>query len=175
MLAAGQTITFNGSKLGENETLFFDGTGETDGGKFRLWGGAGADDLRGGSGNDLLYGGGGGDSLRGGGGSDTFRYQSTTQSTSAGQDGIQDFGAGDLIDLSFIDANTGLGGNQAFNFIGSGAFTGQAGELRAVETSPGSNLWIVSGDIDGINGADFQIAVVVVNNGYVISQNDFVL
>jgi hypothetical protein len=65
-----------------------------------------------------------------------------------------------------------LDGNQAFNFIGSGAFTNQAGQLRAVETSPGSDLWIVSGDIDGVGGADFQISVTVAD-GHIITGADF--
>jgi hypothetical protein len=173
MLASGQTITFNGSRLGANETMQFIGTSEA-GGKFRLWGGAAADDLRGGTGNDLIYGGNGADSLRGGGGSDVFRYQSIAESKVGTQDNIQDFALGDLIDLSSIDANTTLAGDQAFNFIGSGPFTNQAGQLRAVEVSPGSNLWIVSGDIDGVAGADFQIAVIAAN-GHIFTAGDFVL
>jgi serralysin len=36
---------------------------------------------------------------------------------------------GDWIDLSAIDANTAISGNQAFDFIGSDAFTA-AGQLR---------------------------------------------
>jgi Ca2+-binding RTX toxin-like protein len=172
MLATGQVITFNGSSLGANETLQFDGTAETDGGRFRLWGGAAADVLRGGSGNDLIYGGNSGDTLQGGAGADIFRYQSTTESNSGGQDGIQDFALGDLIDLSFIDADTGTAGNQTFTFIGSGAFTNQAGQLRAVGTSPG--LWTVQGDTNGDNNADFVVAVVV-TDAHLLGVSDFVL
>jgi Ca2+-binding RTX toxin-like protein len=174
MLATGQTITFNGSRLGANESMGFDGTLEIDGGKFRLWGGAGDDVLRGGSGDDLLYGGNGSDTLQGGGGADVFRYQSVTESTAAGQDGIQDFRLGDLIDLSIIDANINLAGNQAFNFIGTQAFTNQAGQLRAVEAWPGSGLWTIYGDVDGVSGADFQISVVVPDM-HPITANDFLL
>jgi hypothetical protein len=173
MLASGQTITFNGSRLGDSETMQFIGTSENDGGKFRLWGGAAADDLRGGTGDDLIYGGNGGDSLRGGGGSDVFRYQSITESTSSGQDGIQDFASGDLIDLSSIDANTALAGDQAFNFIGGGPFTNQAGQLRATSV-PASNLWTVYGDIDGNGVADFQISVVTAPL-HLFTAGDFVL
>ena len=35
----------------------------------------------------------------------------------------------DIIDLSALDANAGIGGNQAFSFIGTAAFSG-AGQLR---------------------------------------------
>jgi Ca2+-binding RTX toxin-like protein len=174
MMTAGQTITFNGSRLGVNEIMQFDGSNETDGGSFRLWGGAASDVLRGGSGNDLLYGGNGGDALTGGGGADTFRYQSITESNTGGQDMIQDLTIGDIIDLSSIDANSTLAGNQAFTFIGSAAFTNQPGQLRAVEVIPGSNLWTVSGDTDGFGGADFQISVMVAD-GHIISASDFAL
>jgi hypothetical protein len=38
--------------------------------------------------------------------------------------------SGDRIDLSMLDANPKLAGNQAFSFIGKTAFTGKTGELR---------------------------------------------
>jgi hypothetical protein len=171
MMTAGQTITFNGSRLTANETVQFDGTSETDGGKFRLWGGSADDVLRGGSGNDLIYGGIGADTLQGGGGADIFRYQSITESNSGGLDDIQDFALGDILDLSTIDANSGLAGNQAFNFI-NGLFTNQAGQLRAVDT--GGGLWAVFGDTDGNGVADFQVSVDV-TGGHILSGSDFML
>jgi hypothetical protein len=51
-------------------------------------------------------------------------------------DHILDFTPGtDRIELDRIDANTLLAGNQAFSWIGSNAFSGSAGELRAYETT----------------------------------------
>ena len=161
LLGAGQLITINGSRLGEAESMAFNGMAETDG-RFRIFGGGGQDDLRGGLQDDLIYGGFGGDNLYGGGGNDIFRYQSVDDSRTSGlRDGIQDFSAGDLIDLSRIDADVATAGDQAFTFIGSAAFTpGVAGQLRAAETSPGSRLWTIEGDVDGDGNADLSIFVV---------------
>ncbi|MGZ8305747.1 MAG: calcium-binding protein, partial [Allosphingosinicella sp.] len=117
LLGAGQTMTVNASTLQSQESLAFNGSDETDG-NFRLFGGGGNDVLTGGGGADLIFGGLRGDTLTGGAGNDIFRYDSVAESNSVERDGIQDFNSGDLIDLSRIDANTLLAGNQAFNFIG---------------------------------------------------------
>jgi hypothetical protein len=68
------------------------------------------------------------------------------ESNSVERDGIQDFSAGDLIDLSRIDANTLLDGDQAFEFIGNAAFSKTAGELRFENISIGGPVWLVQGD-----------------------------
>jgi serralysin len=67
-------------------------------------------------------------------------------------DDIVDFSQaeGDRIDLAAIDANTVLAGNQAFSFIGSGAFTGMSGQLRFAGG-------FVQGDLNGDATADFMI------------------
>lgn len=85
-------------------------------------------------GNDRLSGGQGRDIQVGGNGGDTFVY-TTLGDSPAGQDQrdvIADFQGRqrDRIDLSAIDADPGLEGNQGFIFIGSAAFSGQPGELR---------------------------------------------
>lgn len=94
-------------------------------------GGGGADRLYGGLGNDRLIGGAGGDLLGGGGDTDSFVFKSVTDSTTgSGSDTIQGFEvAGDVIDLSAIDAAPG-GGDDAFVFLGTGDFTGSAAEVR---------------------------------------------
>jgi methionine-rich copper-binding protein CopC len=73
-------------------------------------------DLRGFAGNDTLIGGAGQDRLAGGAGNDKFVYSAVSDSgvTSATWDVITDFAAGDKIDLSALDANTALVGDQAF-------------------------------------------------------------
>jgi len=77
----------------------------------------------------------------------------------ASADRITDFtrAQGDKIDLAGIDANTGAAGNQAFGFIGSGLFTGHAGELRAAVTSPG--VTTIAGDTNGDGVSDFHITL----------------
>jgi hypothetical protein len=157
LLAAGETLTVNAGLLLSNETLSFDGHLEASG-SFRLFGGAGADTLTGGGGNDLIYGGLGADTLAGGGGADVFRYDEVADSVLNGRDTINGFTSGtDKIDLSRIDANALVAGDQAFKF-GTGNFTGagaaSAGELRV--TGDGS-FWIIQGDTDGDGGADFLI------------------
>jgi VCBS repeat-containing protein len=173
LLAAGQLITVNGSRLGEDEAMTFDGSLETDG-RFRLFGGEGSDFLSGGDGDDLIYGNGNGDTLYGGGGNDVFRYQSTDDSRSTGnRDGIQDFSAGDLLDLSRIDADVHSAGDQAFVFVADGTFTGQAGQVRAVQT-PGFPLWYVEADVDGDMVADLTI-ILVTSDQDPITAVDFIL
>ncbi|MFG1379946.1 type I secretion C-terminal target domain-containing protein, partial [Xanthobacter autotrophicus] len=73
-------------------------------------------------------------------------------------DTITDFSAaqGDRIDLSQIDANTTVGGNQDFTFLGTAAFTGHAGELRETAVAGG---YLVSGDLNGDGVSDFQLMV----------------
>ena len=109
-----------------------------------------ANKLVGNGGNDVLNGLGGDDILTGGAGADEFRF-----TTTGGNDEITDFLSGtDKIGLTEIDANSGVAGNQAFSFIGSGAFSGAAGELRTYSQG-GDNF--VAGDVDGNGLADFTI------------------
>ena len=137
-----------------------------------IFGDNGNDVLKGGGGHDILTGGTGRDTLRGGLGDDSFNFNSVNDSAVGGaqRDQILDFHQGeDVIDVLFIDANTGAGGNQAFDFIGAAAFSHTAGELRA--TTFGDNT-IVAGDIDGDGSADFQILVAGVTG---LTAGDFVL
>ena len=83
----------------------------------------GYDVIHGGGGNDRIYGGLGGDGLYGGAGADVFVYTSAAEGPDYGLvytewDTIYDFQSIDKIDLSAIDANTLLAGNQAFHFAG---------------------------------------------------------
>lgn len=95
-----------------------------------LNGDVGNDTLNGGNGNDSLIGAAGADSLTGGVGVDTFVYSAVAQSIGVNQDTITDFVSGtDRINLSQIDANVNVAGNDAFTFIGSASFTGP-GQVR---------------------------------------------
>ena len=168
-VAAGAMLSVDGFYLGAADVFNFNGSAETDG-RFTLRGGAAADVLRGGAmndqltggdGNDRLYGnagidtltgGLGADLLYGGAGNDKFMYGDIAESTVAAFDTIADWNAGDRINLSAIDANTNVAGDQAFTFIGSAAFSG-AGQLQV---TTGANTF-VKGDIDGDGAADFSI------------------
>lgn len=140
------------SGLGGNDALF--GLGGSD----QLNGGSGNDALNGGYDGDTLNGGLGRDTLTGGPGVDIFDYNLISDSPAgAGRDVILDFfGDGarivDWIDLSTIDANTSLAGNQAFTYIGSAAFT-VAGQLRYAGG-------ILSGSTDADTVAEFEIQLV---------------
>ncbi|MBB4100726.1 calcium-binding protein [Sphingomonas kyeonggiensis] len=120
---------------------------------------AGADILDGYDGADILIGGAGRDQLTGGAGADTFRFASGDFAglTTTTADLIYDFSQaeGDRIDLSAIDAAAG-GIDDAFSFLGTGAFTGVAGELRYEYSGTRT---MVYGDLDGNGVADFAVAL----------------
>jgi Ca2+-binding RTX toxin-like protein len=175
MLATGAFVTINGSTLGVNETMVFDGSDET-GGRFRLFGGASADTLTGGGGHDFLFGGAGSDTLRGNGGADRLLYYKVSDSTpGAGNfDVMLDFEhERDLIDVSVIDADSTIDGNQAFAFIGSSAFSG-AGQLRVELIDAATNRWKVEADVDGNGSADLYLEVVV-QAAHPLTASDFYL
>jgi serralysin len=92
----------------------------------RLTGGLGNDRLTGNAGADRLDGGRGVDNMNGGAGKDLFDFNKVTDTGTAlaKSDVISGFVSGaDRIDLSTIDANTALAGNQAFTFIGAESFS----------------------------------------------------
>jgi Ca2+-binding RTX toxin-like protein len=158
--------TLNGGN--GNDTLSGgDGTDTLNGndGNDTLLGGTGNDIMNGGTGNDLLFGGVGRDIMTGGGGFDRFDFNLITESPPGLfiRDVITDFVGnglflGDTIDVSTIDANTALAGDQAFTFIGAAAFTpitiltplGATGQLRY---SGG----VIQGSTDADSAAEFEI------------------
>jgi Ca2+-binding RTX toxin-like protein len=173
-VAAGANLIVNANSLGQTQTASFDGSAELDG-SFSMFGGAGNDHLTGGAMGDTLYGGNGSDTLTGGAGADAFQYRSVSESVSPNSDQILDFHNGaDRIDLHFIDANEAAAGDQAFTFIGSTAFTGAAGELRATFDAA-HNSWDVVGDTNGDGAADFRIVVFTGGAADPIVGADFVL
>jgi Ca2+-binding RTX toxin-like protein len=134
-----------------------------------IYGFDGADNLFGMAGNDTLSGGEGVDVLTGGGGADTFDFNNVSDSTSTQRDTIMDFGTGgaNLIDLSTIDANSSIAGNQAFSFVGSSAFS-SAGQIRFATN--GTNGFVL-GDIDGDSTADLNILLMGITS---VNLSDFV-
>jgi|GEM_PF-1875731 len=149
--AAGDTLT------GDSKDNTFLGFGGSD----YLRGGVGNDDLRGnaandtldgGLGQDTLIGGAGADVLTGGADNDLFRFQALSESTPAAPDRITDYAAGDVIDLSLLDANSLAAGNQAFTVVT--AFTRAAGQLML---SYAGGVTTVLADVDGDGAADFAL------------------
>ena len=168
---AGATLTVSGALLMATETMILDGSQESDG-LLRLFGGAAADTLKGGGQNDLLHGNLGMDTLTGGAGADSFRYQSTAESTAGAMDQILDFTPGtDKIELDRIDANSIAAGDQAFTWIGSSAFSGIAGQLRAVQSG---GTWLLQGDTNGDGVADLQVSLTL-QGATPLGATDFIL
>jgi Ca2+-binding RTX toxin-like protein len=122
-----------------------------------LVGNVDANTLQGWNGNDLLTGAGGKDTFTGGAGGDYFIYAAIGDSlVGANADRITDFShaQGDWIDLAAIDANTGVAGGQAFSFIGTGLYTGVAGQLRYAVAG---GVTTIAGDVNGNGTSDFHI------------------
>lgn len=151
-----------------------------------LEGYAGNDYLRGHAGDDTLHGGTGADTLIGDGGadeinlgdndnaSDKVKFNHILDSTWEDMDTVFDFestweSGDDKIDLSQIDANLSISGNQSFAFRGSGAFISSGGEVRLVEVDSGT---IVMVDNDSDATAEMVIFIDGVTS---LSSDDFIL
>lgn len=117
-----------------------------------LMGGEGNDTLQGDGNNDILDGGAGADILTGGNSADTFVFTVLD----GAKDRITDFRTGvDKIDLSDLDAIVGnANDNDHFTWLGSGAFSNTAGELR---TFLDGGVFSLGGDTDGDGVADFIV------------------
>jgi Ca2+-binding RTX toxin-like protein len=141
----------NGDASGDTLRTIENLTGSANGDKLR--GDAGANVLKGLAGSDVLEGRGGADVLTGGTGTDRFVFGSATD---ANGDRITDWEAGDILDLSTLDANSLIAGVQGFTAIGSQAFTKVAGQLRLF--NDGIKTFI-AGDVNGDGAADFTITL----------------
>ncbi|WP_310417002.1 cadherin-like domain-containing protein [Mycoplana sp. BE70] len=158
-----------------------------------LDGKAGNDVIKGGAGNDTLIGGTGVDILTGGAGRDVFVFASVKDSApgysgfvnnggfsplSGGgkRDIVTDFVRGeDRLDVSKIDADTKIAGDQAFAWRGKGEFSGKAGDLifRTFDVKGTANdRTIVYGDVNRDGRADFQIELAGIIN---LTRSDFIL
>jgi serralysin len=123
-----------------------------------ITGNAGANRIEGAGGNDIINGKGGKDILNGGDGGDTFVFDTAAE---ARGDTIEDFAWDvwglDKIDLSNIDANVNVEGDQAFTYIGTERFHKVAGELHMYYWADGNTY--LSGDTNGDGVPEFAIKV----------------
>ena len=138
-----------------------------------LTGGAGNDSLSGGDGNDTLIGGSGTDTMTDGAGNDIYRFLSVSDSqVGAARDILTDFSPGfDKIDLSAIDANTTIAGDQAFTFVGTGAI-GIGGQVNYFIS--GSSL-IVQAEIEGDGNLTVDMQIQLNGGLSAIAATDFIL
>jgi hypothetical protein len=149
-------------------------------GKDVITGGRYSDNLSGFNGNDTIAGGGGADFLSGGRGADRFVFKAASESRWSNIDTITDFSRsqGDKIDLSKIDAKAGVGGNQAFTFIGAAEFSSRKGELRyftgEFEDEYGDFYMEtrVQADVNGDGRADFELSL---NKVTAVTKSYFIL
>lgn len=147
-----------------NDIMFGGATGDL------LNGGRGDDTLDGGAGPDILNGGMGRDRLTGGTGADVFVFDFISDSWAGRPDTITDFDVGiDRIDLSGIDADLAMQGNQSLQF----------GDARSLTDTSG-NIWVtvvgrdtfVHVDRDGDNIAEMGALMQNVND---LTDSDFIL
>ena len=142
-----------------------------------LTGGAGNDSLSGGDGNDTLTGGSGTDTMTDGVGDDIYQFLSVSDSgVGAARDVLTDFSPGfDKIDLSAIDANTTIAGDQAFTFIGTAPFgTPPHGVGQVNYFISGSNL-IVQAEIEGDGNLNVDMQIQLNGGLAAIAATDFIL
>ena len=136
----------------------------------RIDGLGGNDTITGSAGNDVVVGGAGKDLLTGGGGADTFDFNLVSESTLASFDEVLDFLQGtDRLDFLTIDASTATTGNQDFAFIGSGSFTGTAGQLRYDLGMAGVTR--ILADTNGDSVADMEVRLV---GSHALTAADFI-
>lgn len=102
-----------------------------------------------------------------GAGADVFVF-----TDNMGHDRINDFltTSGDLLDLSTIDANANIAGNQAFTFVGSN-YLKAAGQL-GVYVDRANGKTYVQGDLNGDGKYDISILLNGVHN---VTADDFLL
>jgi Ca2+-binding RTX toxin-like protein len=139
--------------LGANvENLTLTGTAAING-----TGNGAANVIIGNSAANVLTGGGGADTLTGAAGADSFKFNDLSDSAPGARDLITDFSgkkAGDMIDLTAIDAIAGTPGNDAFKLVNK--FSGQAGQAY-VDYDKATGLTSIYLDVNGDRAADMII------------------
>jgi Ca2+-binding RTX toxin-like protein len=154
------TLAANVENLTLTGTAALSGTGNTLANL--IIGNGGKNVLSGLAGNDALVGGGSADVLIGATGADRFDFNLVSDSTATARDAIRAGGGaiafegagvagGDVIDLSGIDANSSVAGNQAFVFGGTGI-----GRISLVNSG---TTTIVNANVDSDAAFEFVLAI----------------
>ncbi|WP_371332231.1 calcium-binding protein [Bosea sp. BIWAKO-01] len=144
-ILANLTVDLGNGLLGRGSAV------STQSGSDTLWS---IENVATGAGNDTITASAAVNVMEGGAGNDTFRFLSKE---AADGDTILDFQPGDKLDLSGIDANGALAGNQSFTLTSGPAFTATAQLVVAYETRADGDYTVVKGNVDGDGDADFQI------------------
>lgn len=133
-------------------------------------GASGNDNIYGDNGNDVLTGGAGRDYLSGGSGNDIFDFNGTGElGLGVAADQIDSFVRGqDRIDLSTIDANAALAGNQAFSFVASFSGSNATGQVKYAGG-------VISISTDADSAAEYEIQLVGTIPLTALSAADFIL
>ncbi|MFD1327188.1 peroxidase family protein [Mycoplana ramosa] len=108
-----------------------------------------------GSGDDTITASAAVNVMDGGTGNDTFRFLAAAD---ADGDTILGFQPGDRLDLSSIDADGAVAGNQSFTLV-SNAITDRGQLLVTYENREDGDYTVVSGNTSGSTDADFKISI----------------
>ena len=110
--------------------------------------------------------------VTGGAGLDSFVFQSVSSSPAGTKrDFITDYTFKETINLSKIDANAGLLGNNAFTYIGVAASFSGAGQIRAQQSNADTIL-----SINTNNSSVAEMEIVLTNyEATALTATDFVL
>ena len=167
LLGLGGTDTLSGKD--NDDTLFGGNSNDT------LFGGAGDDYLSGGDGADLLNGGTGADVMRGGAGADSFIWLTAAESKSTvggvtSYDTVTDFShaEGDKLDVSGIDANSNVVGDQAFTI-----YTDGLAHANGIWFTTSGGVTTVFGDTDG-NATTVEFQIQLTNLATPLVSGDFI-
>ncbi|HDZ73658.1 MAG TPA: hypothetical protein ENH55_12995 [Aurantimonas coralicida] len=127
----------------------------------------GFENVIGGSGHDTIIASAAVNVMDGGAGNDSFVFGSAQD---ADGDTIVGFQPGDKIDLSGIDADSGMAGQQSFVLFAGTGFTA-AGQVMVTHSADADGEHtLVSADTDGNGSADFEIDVAGTHN---LAASDF--
>jgi Ca2+-binding RTX toxin-like protein len=136
-------------KLGDNGSATSSDTGHD-----TLWS---VENVITGSGNDTIVASNAVNVMDGGAGKDTFVFPSAA---AADGDTIRNFQPGDVLDLSGMDANTVMAGNQHFSLVPAGAAATAAGQLAvSYQTDAHGEHTVVEGNVSGHATADFKVEI----------------